>query len=210
MLGFWLSRIFSFLGILAPPAIAVFVIVAGHFTPGYNQLTDTISSLGDQASHTPQLMNLGFFIYGTLMIGFAYALYLHLRHGFKAHLAWFMFTLYGICMILAGVFQDSPGTAMNTEGFVHNAVIITSCLSMLFGMWAFADSVYKRPSWFGFTWFTFIASFLGLILSIIFLVQSQVPLAGLFQRLFYGILLIWIEIVAVWLFKLSLKEKPGF
>jgi hypothetical membrane protein len=211
MLRVWLSRIFSICGILAPITVAVIVLVAGFLTPGYNQLTDTISNLSDQAAKSPQLMITGFIVYGALIIGFAYALYLRLRHGVKAHVAWFMLTLYGISMMLAGIFQDSPGTVMNTEGFIHNAVIITSCLSMLFGMWAFAGSVYNKPSWFGFTWFTFIASFMALILSIIFLVQSEVPLAGLLQRFFYCVILIWIEIVSVWLFKLTFQKKqPGF
>lgn len=204
----WLSRIFSLFGILAPPTIIIIIIVAGLLTPGYNQLTDTISSLSAQGSNTPQLMTTGFAIYGVLTIGFSYALYLRLRHGFKAHVAWFMLTLYGICMILAGVFQDSPGAnnaLLNTEGILHNAAVITSCLAMLFGMWAFAGSVYRKPSWFGFTWFTVAASFMGLVLSIIFVVQSRVPLAGLLQRFFYLVILIWIEIVSIWLFRLSLN-----
>lgn len=183
-------------------------MVAGLLTPGYNQFTDTISSLSAQGSRAPQLLTAGFVVYGVLIIGFAYALYLRLRHGVRAHIAWFMLTLYGISMILAGVFQDSPGAnnaPLNTEGIFHNAVIITSCLSMLFGMWAFAGSVYKKPSWFGFTWFTIAASFMGLVLSIIFLVQSHIPWAGLLQRFFYLVILIWIETVSIWLFRLSLK-----
>ena len=204
----WLSRIFSFFGILAPPTIIIIIIAAGLLTPGYSQLTDTISSLSAQGSENPQLMTTGFFTYGVLIIGFSYALYLHLRHGFRAHVAWFMLTLYGICMILAGVFQDSPGASnapLNTEGVLHNAAIITSCLSMLFAMWAFAGSVYKKPPWFGFTWFTIAASFMGLVLSVIFLVQSHVPLAGLLQRIFYLVILIWIETVSIWLFRLSFR-----
>jgi hypothetical membrane protein len=202
----YLSRILSFGGIIAPPVLIIIIVVAGLLTPGYNQLTDTVSSLSDQASATPGLMNAGFFVYGALIIGFAYALYLRLRHGLKAHIAWFFLTLYGVCMILAGVFRDSPGV-LNTEGTLHNAAIITSCLSLLIGMWMFAGSVYKRPSWFGFTWFTIGASFLGLLLSIIFLVQSQVPLAGLLQRFFYCLILLWIEIVSIWLFKLTFKSS---
>ncbi len=204
----WLSRVFSLFGILAPPTLVIVIIVAGLLTPGYNQLKDTISSLSDQASKTPQLMTVGFLVYGVLIIGFSYALYLKLRHGIRAHVAWFMLTLYGICMILAGVFQNSPGgshATLNTEGILHNAVIITSCLSMLFGMWMFAGSVYKKPSWFGFTWFTIAASSMGLVLSIIFIVQSYVPLAGLLQRFFYSVILIWIETVSVWLFRLSFE-----
>jgi hypothetical protein len=113
---------------------------------------------------------------------FSYALYLRLRHGFKAHVAWFTLTIYGICMILAGVFQDTPGgnnAPLNPEGIIYNAAIITSCISILIGMWMFAGSVYKKASWFGFTWFTIAASFLGLVLSIVFAVQSYVPASGL-------------------------------
>ena len=202
----YLSRILSFGGIIAPPALIIIIVIAGLLTPGYNQLTDTVSSLCDQASATPELMTIGFIAYGVLIIGFAYALYLRLRHGIRAHITWYMLTLYGVCMILAGVFQDSPG-ALNTEGILHNAAIITSCFALLIGMWAFAGSVYKKPSWFGFTWFTIVASFLGLLLSIIFLVQSQVPLAGLLQRFFYCIILLWIETVSIWLFRLTFKTQ---
>jgi hypothetical membrane protein len=209
MTNIWLSRIFSVCGILAPLTMITVVITAGMITPGYNQLRDTISTLSQQGSRAPQLLTTGFAVYGALIIGFAYAVYLRLQRGFKAYVAWLMLTLYGICMILAGVFQDSPGVKdapLNTEGIFHNAVIITSCLSMLFGMWAFAGSVYKKPSWFGFTWFTMVASFMGLVLSIIFLVQSQVPFAGLLQRFFYLVILVWIEIVSIWLFRLSFKR----
>jgi hypothetical protein len=185
-----------------------FILLAGHLTPGYSHITDTISKLSDQGSANPELMTAGFISYGVLIIGFSYALYLRLRHGFKAHIAWFTLTLYGICMILAGVFQDTPGgnnVPLNPEGIMHNAAIIISCFSILIGMWLFAGSVYKKPSWFGFTWFTIAASFVGLVLSIIFVVQSYVPASGLLQRLFYLILLIWIETVSIWLFRLSFK-----
>lgn len=204
----YLSRILSFCGILAPPTMIFFILLAGHLTPGYNHITDTVSKLSDQGSAHPQMMIVGFISYGVLIVGFSYALYLRLQHGIKAHIAWFSLTIYGISMILAGIFQDIPGgssTALNPEGFVHNAAIITSCLSFLLGMWMFAGSVYKKPSWFGFTWFTIAASFLGLILSIVFALQSYVPAPGLLQRFFYLVLLIWVETVSIWLFRLSFK-----
>ena len=111
-------------------------------------------------------------------------------------------------MILADVYQDSPGAnnaSLNPEGIMHNAAIITPCISILIDMWMFAGSVYKKPSWFGFTWFTIAASFVGLVLSIIFVVQSYVPSSGLLQRFFYLVLLVWIETVSIWLFRLSFK-----
>ena len=219
MANTYLLRILSFCGILAPPMMVIFILLAGHFTPGYNHITDTVSQLSDQASQSPGLMTAGFIIYGVLIVGLSYALYTKLRHGVKAHIAWFTLTLYGICMILAdlrsntlikilGIYQDTPGDTnapLNPEGIVHNAAIITSLISVLIAMWIFAWSVHKKPSWFGFTWFTIIMSFLGLVLSIVFAIQSQVPASGLLQRVFYLVILTWIEIVSIWLFRLSLK-----
>ena len=204
----YLHRILYFCGILAPPTIVIIIVIAGLLIPGYNQLTESISSLSGQDSPRPALMTVGFIVYGVLIIGFSYGLYLRLQRGVKARIIWFTLTLYGIGMILASVFQDSPGTASditNVEGTLHNITITTAFFSLLIGMWFFARSVYNKPSWFGFTWFTIIATIAGLALSIIFIVQSHVPYSGLLQRIFYIIPLIWIEMVAIWLFRLSFK-----
>ena len=203
-----LLRVLAFCGMLAPPFIVTIITIAGLLTPGYNHLTHTISSLSDQGSAHPGLMMTGFIIYGLLIICFACALYLGLRRDNKARITWFALTLYGVCMVFAGVFQDSPG-ALNTEGTLHNIAVITSCFAFLIGMWMFAGCVYKRPSWFGFTWFTIVASFLGLVLSIIFITPSQLPVSGLLQRFFYLVMLIWIEVVSLWLFRLSMVASPA-
>ena len=205
----WLIRLLSLMGALAPPVIIAVVIVAGAQTPGYGHLRDSISSLAEQGSRNPLLLNTGFVVYGVLIMGFAGALYIRLRHGIRARVAWGMLTLYGVSMVFAGVFQDSPGgtnDTLNAEGFLHNTAIITSCIAVLLGMWAFAGSVYQRPSWLGFTWFTIAASFLGLVLSIVFAVQTHVPMAGLLQRFFYCVILVWIAAVSIWLLRLSFKE----
>ena len=204
----YLHRILSICGILAPPTIVTIIAVAGLLIPGYDQLTESISSLSGQDSPRPEIMTVGFIVYGALIIGFSYGLYLRLPRGIKARIIWLTLTLYGIGMILASVFQDSPGMASditNTEGTIHNITITTAFFSLLIGMWLFARSVYKKPSWFGFTWFTIISAVLGLTMSIIFLVQSHITYSGLLQRIFYIIPLIWIEMVSIWLLRLSFK-----
>ena len=205
-----ISRILSICGILAPPTIIIIIIVAGLLTPGYNQLTDIISNLSGQASAAPELMTVGFFVYGGLIIGFSYGLYLNLPKGIKARIIWVTLTLYGIGMILAGVFQDSPGMGLdgiNAEGLLHSVSTTAAFFSLLIGVCVFAKSVHNRPSWFGFTWFSIAAAVLCLILSVVFLLQSYIPYSGLLERIFYVMPLIWIEIVAIWLFRLSFKRQ---
>ena len=208
MTKIYISRILSFCGIIAPPTIIIIIIIAGLLTPGYNHLTDIISNLCGQESTVPELMTAGFFSYGVLIIGFSYGLYLRLQQGIKARIIWFTLSLYGIGMILAGVFQDSPGIGsdnINVEGILHNIFITTAFFSLLIGVWVFAKSVYNKPSWFGFTWFSIAATAVSLALSIVFIFQSYIPYSGLLQRIFYIIPLIWIETVSIWLFRLSFK-----
>jgi hypothetical membrane protein len=202
-----LSRILSCCGIFAPPTIVIAIIVAGLLTPGYNQFTDTISSLCGQDSQRPELMIAGFLSFGVLIIGFSYGLYLGLDHSKKARIIWFTLTLYGIGMILAGIFRDCPDNTIpiNMEGILHDCFVAAAFISLLIGMCVFTKSVNNKPSWFGFTWFTITATAMSLALSIIFLLQLHVPYPGLLQRIFNIIPLIWIEMVSIWLFRLSLK-----
>ena len=161
MTKIYISRILSLCGIFAPPTIIIIIIIAGLLTPGYNHLTDTISDLCGQESTRPELMTAGFFSYGVLIIGFSYGLYLRLQPGIKARIIWFTLTLYGIGMILAGVFQDSLGIGsdnINTEGVLHNIFTTTAFFSLLIGVWVFAKSVHNKPSWFGSTWFSIAAT----------------------------------------------------
>jgi len=183
-------------------------MIAGLLTPGYNHLTDIISELSGQENARPELMTAGFLSYGVLIIGFSYGLYLRLQHGIKARLIWFTLTLYGIGMILAGVFKDSPGIItdnFSVEGILHNTFITTAFFSLLIGVWAFAKNVYNNPSWFGFTWFSIAATAVSLALAIVFFLQAYIPYSGLLQRIFYVIPLIWIEIVSIRLFRISFK-----
>ena len=182
------------------------VIIAGLKTPGYNHITDTISSLCDQQSTNPELMTVGFFIFGTLMIGFAYGLYLRLRPDSKARRIWISLTLYGVGMIFAGIFHDSPGigiATINAEGVLHNSSTLIAFFSLLVAVWTFAKIVHGKPSWFGFTWFSIAAAAVSLVLSIAFILQSYIPFSGLLQRIVYTIPLIWIEVVSILLFRLS-------
>ena len=96
---------------------------------------------------------------------------------------------------------------INAEGLMHSVSTTAAFFSLLIGVCVFARSVHNRPSWFGFTWFSIAAAVLSLSLSIVFLLQSYIPYSGLLERIFYIMPLIWIEIVAIWLFRLSFKQQ---
>ena len=204
-----LTRFLYTCGIVAPPVIILIIIISGLLTPGYNPLVDSISTLSDQNSLTPGLMTTGFIVFGSLMICFSIGLYLGLERSGKSVIIGIAFALYGIGMIFTGVFRDSPavaGTIINAEGIMHNVATVIAFFSLLAGMLVFVKNVHKIPSWYGLTWFTLIASAIGLLLSVIFIIASHVTYSGLIQRVFYIIPMIWIELVSIWLFRLSFES----
>jgi hypothetical membrane protein len=121
-----ITRILALGGIIAPPLMITLIFVAAAGTPGYSHIHDTISKLSEQGSTSPEVMTIAFIAYGILIIGFSYALYIHLRHGVRAHIAWLAFMIYGLCMVLAGFYQDIPGgegVPLNPEGVVPGVFI---------------------------------------------------------------------------------------
>jgi hypothetical membrane protein len=186
--------------------IVSIIVVAGLLTPGYSHLSDTISQLGAQGRLHPGLMNTGFIIYGVLIIGFSYALYRQLGYSTAARVAWLMLTMYGVGIILAGIFRDFPdgtNTVINLEGILHNVFATAAFFALLGGMLMFAKIVYHRPAWHGLTWFTIAIAAFNLVLSLIFITEVFVSVEGGLQRLFYFTSLVWKELVSIRLFRLS-------
>ena len=56
------SRWLSLCGVMAPPILIVFIIVAAFVTPGYSHISETVSQLGAQGRPHPEVMNAGFII----------------------------------------------------------------------------------------------------------------------------------------------------
>ncbi|MDP3879209.1 MAG: DUF998 domain-containing protein [Dehalococcoidales bacterium] len=210
MVKITLIRLLYACGIAAPPTIILIIIISGMITPGYNPVTDSISTLSDQSSLTPGLMSTGFIVFGILMLCFSAGLYLGLEWSIKSAVIGITFALYGLGMVFGGVFQDSPGIAgmsINVEGVMHNVAITTAFFSLLVGMLLFVKRVHKIPSWYWFTRFTLAAIGIGLLLSIVFIVASHVTYSGLVQRVFYIIPMICIELVSIGLLRLSFKLR---
>jgi hypothetical protein len=70
-------------------------------------------------------------------------------------------------------------------------------------MLMFSKRVHGIPSWYGLTWFTLISAVIGLLMSMIFIIASHVAYSGLIQRVFFILPMIWIELVSLWLFRLT-------
>ena len=193
-------------GVLATPVFAVFIIVASLITPEYNQLSDTISELGAHGSPYPAVINSGFVVYALLVNGFAYGLYLRLRHKRAAKAIWLLLVLCGIGLILSAVFHDdlsAPNAATSFEGSLHAIFSQAAFFAFLIAMVILAIIVRNDRSWSGFTPFTSAIVVISLLLSPIFIIEELVPIEGAIQRAILSLSLVWLTAVALRAVKLG-------
>ncbi len=112
----------------------VSIFVLGLYYPGYNQLKDTMSSLGASASPVSNIISLWWWIMGVLIIFFG----IGVRNAFTENkpytkLAAWLFILYGFGEgIGSGAFKaDHLKTGLTISAYVHNALGGIGVISIL-------------------------------------------------------------------------------
>ncbi len=65
-------RLLALCGIAAPIIFAIVIIVAGFFYEDYSHVTQAISELGGVDAQYPIIQNANFFVFGVLVVAFAF------------------------------------------------------------------------------------------------------------------------------------------
>lgn len=186
-------------GAIAPFVLAAFIVWAGIVTPGYSHISETVSQLGAWHRPYPEVMNSGFVVFGLLIGGFAYGLYLKLGKGTGARVVLALLLTYAAGIILAGIFRDDPAALEEATlgAILHSIFAQVAFWGLTLGMMVFSRTTYKDIYWKGFQWFSSGIIIFNLLSSMVFLMKFAGPIEGLLQRSFYAISLLWIEAVSI-------------
>jgi hypothetical protein len=181
--------------------------------PGYNYLRHSISSLA--WANLGWVQTLGFLAIGLLTECFVAGLYFSIdgRRGFGRGIA--LLACFGFGLLMIGAFHTDHAVGPQTsDGIIHG-------LTAKFIFWVFSASVLliaptlrKDPRWKP----LFVYSIVTAVLSIGFMINSiwmppDFAWFGLFERILVGVEIVWVEIMAIWLLRLSLKDSqkiPSF
>jgi len=197
----------ALLGIVGPIVVVVGDIVASLSIPGYSSVRDSVSSL----ALTPigWLQSICFLAMGLLLEIFVAGLFFNIRRarGFRASIG--LLALCGFVLMLIATFHmDAPGGLHTTDGIIHT--IASYGLGLLFpvAILSLAPSLKSTPNWRNISVYTLVAGVLAFALIIGAFFTEQTGWFGLYERIIVANAIIWVEVVAVHLLRLSFRQEP--
>lgn len=194
-------------GIVIPFLMLLTEVVLIYFNPGYNPIVESISVLGLKPLGWVQ--SISFLIIGPLTEVFAFGLYFSVkrRTGFRTAIALLVF--FGFGLLLIGAFRTQPsGGSYTVENMIHYLTARTIFALFPIACFLIAASLRADPDWkvlFSYTVFTGVIASVLVILWISF--QFQINWFGLYERILVANAVVWLEVMAVNLLRLSIRQR---
>jgi len=198
----------SLAGIAGPLILVVGDLAASLSTPNYSMISNSISSL----ALTPLgwLQTVGFLVMGLLVEVFVAGLFFNIRRARGFHLGIGLLVCLGFGLLLIGAFRMDPaGWPSTIEGTIHSATAYALSLLFPIAILLLAPSLKSDPNWKGTFVYTLVAGVLALALTMGLLwLPDRMGWFGLYQRIVVANVIIWVEVIAVHLLRLSLRQQP--
>jgi len=196
----------ALVGIVGPIVVIIGDIATSLSIPGYSPVRDSISSL----ALTPigWLQSIGFLAMGLLLEIFVAGLFFNIRRARGFHAGIGLLALCGFVLMLIATFHMDHPEAPPIDGIIHT--IASYGLGLLFpiAILSLAPSLKSTSNWKNIFVYTLVAGVLafGLIIGAFF--AEQTGWFGLYERIIVANAIIWVEVVAVHLLRLSLRREP--
>jgi hypothetical protein len=192
-------------GVVGPIILIIANLIASFSIPDYNPIRDSISSL----AWTPMgwLQSIGFLAIGLLIEVFAAGLLfsIHGTWGFRLGIG--LLVCFGFGLLLIGAFREDPiGGSRTIQGTIH-----TVTATIVFSVFPIASllialSLRKDSYWKGLFIHTIVVTSIALAFVIGYLFLPAKPnWFGLYERILVANTVIWVEIMAIRLLRLSLS-----
>ena len=204
------QRALASCGIAAPLLIAVVVLVLAELTPNYSHVANTLSELGAVGAPYAAYFNTSFVVAGVLITAFAVGLHRGIEAGRGSRAGPGLIAVFGLFATAGAGLTPLDPEPMALINFVHLALVMAGFLGLAAGMSLLSVRMATDPDWQRYARITLLGSvgllvlFLGWFLAL-FLVPLEAGEApnGALQRPFVVWALLWIELTAIKLFRLS-------
>lgn len=194
-------------GILGPLALAIADITAAVCAScDYSLVSNSISSLA--LTSLGWLQTIGFLALGLLVEVFTAGLLFNIKRARWFHLGIAIFVFFGFAMLLIGAFRTDPvGGPSTFEGMIHGFAARVTFSLFAIAILALAPAIKKDPEWRHLFRYTIVTAILAVVLGVILrFFPEESGWFGLIERILVANMILWVEVAAINLLRLSLKR----
>ena len=201
-------------GIVACIGDFLFLLILGRYYPGYNQLKNTMSSLGASVSPVSNIISTWWIILGVLFIIFGFGVKeAFVDHGRIALIASWAIIIYGIGEgIGSGAFKANHiGNSLTQSAYIHDFLGAIGIIAIL-ALPLIMRNIIPETGKFRFNLFSWIIFWISLITLILFtfrFTNNQHTFVyiykGLWQRIFMFAIYCYLLVIAIYMLK---KKVP--
>lgn len=195
--------VLAFCGIIGPIFYTIVLITLGLLRPGYSHITQSMSELGEVGGPNAIVMNtIGFPLLGLLLIAFAIGLHRGISEGKGSILGPSLVMLSGVGLIGSGIFPCDQGCVdVTIISKIHSISATIAAFAMIFAAFAISYRVRNDHLWEDYHLYSLLTGVVTAIVASAYMVFE--PWLGVFQRLSMSVSLLWIEVMAIQLLRLS-------
>jgi hypothetical protein len=192
------------------------LFILGPEYPGYNQLYDTMSSLGSSASPVSDIMSAWWIILGIMMIMFAFGFRAAFSPGDKyVKIVFWLLILYGLGVgVGSGLFKADRIAGSYTTSFIVHDILGGAGVVALLILPLFIQKIkpiFSSPGFVRFSYITLITcTFFLILFSFRFIENGENIIAkykGLWQRLFVIVFYIYLMTIAFKSIMITVRQK---
>jgi len=197
----------AIVGIVGPVVVIVGDLAASSSVPGYSPVRDSVSSFA--LTSLGWLQTICFLAMALLLVIFVPRFFVNIRRARGFHAGIGLLALCGfVLMLIAAFHMDAPGGPRTTDGIIHT--IASYGLGLLFpiAILSLTPSLKNTPNWKNIFVYTLVAGILAFALILGALFGNQQGWFGLYERIIILNALIWVEVVAIHLLRLLLRQEP--
>ena len=194
-------------GIVGPIMLVIANLIASLSVSDYSLIHDSISSL----AWTPMgwLQSIGFLAIGLLVEVFVAGLLFSIRGAWGFSVGIGLLVCFGFGLLLIGAFREDPlGSQHSIQGMIHTVATATIFSIFPVASLLIAFSLRKDPYWKGL--FVHTIAMTGLTSAFVIghlCLSAKMGWIGLYERILVVNIVIWVEIMAIRLLRLSLSAS---
>jgi len=169
-----------------------------------------MSELGAVNAPYANIKNTGLFIIGILIVFFSFGIYLELndKKTKSIILGSSLVFISGLSFLLLGFFPCDPDCInFSTVGIIHGYLANTAQLPLILAPYFLLANFKKNKKWHSIYYCSIVTIILGIISFAVYKSYIFEGYIGLLQRISFGIPILWVEIIAIKIFKSNFSES---